>query len=293
MKPLKLYLFLLLIMSQLNQSIAGENKKDYLITITTKFGEMKAILFDNTPMHKENFLKLAGEKYYDSLLFHRVINHFMIQTGDPASKGAAPGVQLGNGGPSYTIPAEFNPELFHEKGAISAARQGDNVNPNKESSGSQFYIVQGKTFDREELLRSRIDLSQLFKYFKLFIDKPENKDLKENIIRLQQEGKMDAVQSLIISKKDEIEKEYSIKLEKPLSEQQIQKYTTIGGAPHLDGGYTVFGKVIAGLDVIDRIAEVKTDSNNRPIEDVTVKISVEEMSKKKITKLYGYQYPEK
>jgi peptidyl-prolyl cis-trans isomerase B (cyclophilin B) len=280
-------------MSILNQSNGGGNNKDYLITITTKFGVMKAVLYDVTPKHKENFIKLAKEKYYDSLLFHRVINHFMIQTGDPESKKAAAGIQLGNGGPSYTIPSEFNPELIHEKGAIAAARQGDNVNPDKESSGSQFYIVQGKIFSLEDLLRNRIDLNQLYKFFKQFIDKPENIVLKENVIRLQQEGKMDSVQSLIISKKDDVEKEYSIEVDKPLTDLQKKKYTTIGGTPHLDGSYTVFGKVISGLDVIDRIAEVKTDSNNRPLEDVMINITIEEMSKRKITKLFGYQYPEK
>jgi len=280
-------------MAVLIQSNGSDNKKDYLITIITKFGEMKAVLYDITPKHKENFLKLAKEKYYDSLLFHRVINHFMIQTGDPDSKGAAPGILLGNGGPSYTIPAEFNPELIHEKGAIAAARVGDNLNPKKESSGSQFYIAQGKVFTRDELIRSRIDINQLYKYFKLYLDKPENSDLKENIIRFQQEGKMDSIQSLIISKKDVIEKEYSVDVDNSLNDIQKQKYTAIGGTPHLDGEYSVFGKVIAGLDVIDKIAEVKTDSNNRPVEDIMIRVSVEEMSKKKITKLYGYQYPEK
>lgn len=187
------------------------------IVIETNYGKMTLALYDNTPMHSDNFVKLVKEGYYNEQLFHRVINNFMIQAGDPNSVNAKPGVMLGTGGPSYTIPAEFVPEYYHKKGAISAARQGDNVNPNKESSGSQFYIVQGKTYSRPEL---------------------------------EQWVKRGA--------------------HLPFSKEQIQEYSTLGGTPHLDYSYTVFGELIDGLDILDIIASQRVDQNNRPIADVKI-----------------------
>ncbi len=292
---MKSYKFILITVFQLSlflTACSGGGKKDYLITIKTKFGEMKAILYDATPKHKANFIKLAKEGYYDSLLFHRVINQFMIQTGDPNSKGAAPGVKLGNGGPSYTIPPEFNPNLIHQKGAIAAAREGDNINPKKESSGSQFYIVQGKVYTLDELKATRINYNELYKDFNDYVRKPENKALFDQAVELQKENKIDSLRNLILSKKDAMAKEYDVNFDLPLSDLQIQKYTTVGGVPHLDGNYTVFGQVIDGLDVIDKIAAVKTDANDRPIDDVMLTVTVTEMPRKKITKLYGYHYPD-
>ena len=177
-------------------------------------GDIKLKLYEETPLHRDNFIKLVNSHYFDSTLFHRVINNFMIQGGDPDSKRAASGAMLGNGGPSYTIPAEFVPALIHKKGVLAAAREGDMVNPQKASSGSQFYIVQGKVFTTEEL--------------------------------------------------DMLSK----RMGKSFTEEQIKTYTTIGGTPHLDGNYTVFGEVISGWDVIDKIAAVATDQNNRPKEDI-------------------------
>ncbi len=292
MKMLKIYLLVFIQLGVFLQACSDNSRKDSLVTIKTKFGNMIAILYDETPKHKENFLKLAREGYYDGLLFHRVINHFMIQTGDPNSKGAPQGGPLGVGGPGYTIPAEFNPAFFHLKGAIAAARQGDNVNPAKESSGSQFYIVQGRVFSMAELMVNRTDVGGLNKFFNNYIQLPENKALLEQAIQLQNERNMEGLQNLILSKKDELEKKYSVDFDMPLSEQQIEKYTTIGGAPHLDGAYTVFGQVIDGLDVIDKIAEVQADSRNRPVEDIVISITVEEMSCSEITRRYGYVYPE-
>jgi peptidyl-prolyl cis-trans isomerase B (cyclophilin B) len=210
------------------------SKKDYLITITTSFGEIKLVLFDQTPKHKQNFIKLASEGFYDSLLFHRVIKDFMIQGGDPTSKHAAKGQQLGDGDVGYTIPAEFNEKIFHKKGVIAAAR--DN-NPQKASSGCQFYIVQGRKFTDDAMFT-----------------KAE-----------QRTGHK-------------------------IPEDQKQVYRTTGGVPHLDMNYTVFGEVIKGLEVLDKIAAQATDSHDRPVENIMMKISVEKMSKKKITKLYGYTF---
>ncbi|GHB57143.1 peptidylprolyl isomerase [Persicitalea jodogahamensis] len=215
------------------------SRKDYLITLTTEAGAMQIILFDKTPLHKANFLKLAEENFYDGLLFHRVIENFMIQGGDPNSRNAAEGVALGNGSVGYRIPAEFRPDLFHQKGAIAAAR--DN-NPEKESSGCQFYIVQGR---------------------RLMGD-----DLEKQLARAPRESS-DPRQA---------------------TEAQKEVYRTIGGSPHLDGNYTVFGQVIDGLAVIDSIAARPRDARDRPLKDVTMQVSVKKMRKKKITKKYGYRF---
>jgi cyclophilin family peptidyl-prolyl cis-trans isomerase len=188
------------------------------IEIITDKGTMIARLSDSTPLHRDNFLKLVKEKYFDSVLFHRVINRFMIQSGDPDSKHAKPGAELGNGGPAYTIPAEFRTTLFHHKGVIAAAREGDDVNPKKESAGSQFYIVQGKKFTGAGL--------------------------------------------------DSLET-YRLHGRKIPSDQRAA-YETIGGTPHLDQNYTVFGEIVSGLNVIDSIAIVKTDSNDRPLQDLRI-----------------------
>lgn len=292
MKVIQAVLVIMLQLGVFLEACSDGNKKDYLITIKTPFGEMKAILYDATPVHKQNFIKLAKEGYYDSLLFHRVIKGFMIQTGDPESRKALQGQKLGNGGPGYTLPAEFNPNFIHEKGAIAAARLGDNVNPKKESSGSQFYIVEGKVFSKEELQASRIDYTLLNKYLTIYLQRPENKGLLNQVLELEKGNKLDSLQKLIFSQKDIIAKTYNINPDLPLSNLQIQKYTSVGGAPHLDGNYTVFGKVISGLDVIDKIAAVETDANNRPVKDVAMTVTVEEMPRKKISRLYGYVYPE-
>ena len=190
--------------------------KQELYLIETKYGNMKVKLYDETPQHRDNFKKLVSKNYYDDLLFHRVIKDFMIQGGDPDSKGAPASKRLGAGGPGYTIPAEIG--KLHFKGALSAARQGDNVNPNKESSGSQFYIVHGKKSSDQELdmMSQRTGVTY--------------------------------------------------------TAEDREKYKTIGGTPFLDNNYTVFGEVVEGLDVIDKIAAVQTAPGDRPVEDVTMKI---------------------
>lgn len=191
-------------------------KKQLMVRIETNKGTMTVKLYNETPLHRDNFVKLAKEGYFNGLLFHRVIKDFMIQGGDPDSKNATPEKMLGNGGPDYTIPAEFNPALYHKKGALAAARMGDQVNPKKASSGSQFYIVQGKTFTDQQL--------------------------------------------------DMISMQYGIKF----TPQQRNIYKTIGGTPFLDNNYTVFGEVVNGISVIDKIASVKTGRADRPTEDVII-----------------------
>lgn len=210
-------------------------KKQDLVIIETDFGDMVVRLYDETPLHKANFLKLVDEGFYDSTTFHRVISNFMIQGGDPNSKDNNPNND-GQGGPGYRIPAEFNPNLFHKKGALSAARQGDAMNPEKESSGSQFYVVQGKPMQPNEL------------------------------------GRLESFKGI------------------KLSEEQKRIYTEVGGTPHLDMDYTVFGEVIDGMDVIDKIASVKTNRANRPQKNVYMKMKHIRMKEKKIKKQYGYSF---
>jgi len=271
----------------------AQGKKDYVVTFTTKYGDMVAILYDETPRHKENFIKLAKEHYFDGTLFHRVIKDFMIQGGDPDSKKVKPGEPLGNGGPGYTIPAEFNPKFFHEKGALSAARQGDQINPTKASSGSQFYIVQGKIIPPYEIENLKYDQAKLGMGLRQMMQDPKNKPLMDSLRQLQVANDEDGLQAKIYSLAPRIAKETGINAMKDVSPEKIKAYTTVGGTPFLDGDYTVFGKVIKGLEVIDKIAALPGDASDRPLEDIPVVVKVEELSRAKITKLYGYTYPDR
>lgn len=271
---------------------AKGQKKDFVVTINTKYGDMVALLYDETPKHKANFIKLAKEHYFDSLLFHRVIAGFMIQGGDPNSKKAKAGQNLGNGGPGYTVDAEFNPKFFHKKGALSAARLGDAVNPTKASSGSQFYIVQGTVLTADNADELKFDQEKLNTGLQQFISKPEHQSLRDTLGQLYSSGDTYKLKRKIFSLAPQIEKETGLKISKEVSPEKIKAYTTLGGTPFLDGGYTVFGEVIQGLEVIDKIALEKKNAADRPIDDVMMFVSVTELSKKKITKLYGYQYPE-
>lgn len=224
----KLFYITLLAVSLLVSGVGmSQNKsKQAKVLITTEFGDIKIELFNETPMHRDNFIKLVKSGMYDGTLFHRVIKNFMVQGGDPDSKNAEAGKQLGEGNVGYTVPAEFNKALFHKKGVLAAAREGDHINPEKASSGCQFYIVQGRTFTKEE-----ID--------KMLKEKCKNRT--EKIV---------------------------------YTEEQYETYATVGGTPHLDMDYTVFGEVVEGLDVIDKIAEVKKDRRDRPIEDIKMTIKV-------------------
>lgn len=273
----------------LSYSLTGSaQKKDHVVTIKTKYGDMVAILYDETPKHKANFIKLAKEHFYDSLIFHRIIEGFMIQGGDPESKKAKPGQRLGNGGPGYNVDAEINPKFFHEKGALSAARLSDQVNPTKASSGSQFYIVQGKKMSANEV---KIDPQKFNMAMQQFFQKPENKVYYDTIAQLYQARDAKAYEAYITRLKPIVENQLGTKVEKDVSPELLQAYTTLGGTPNLDGQYTVFGKVIKGLEVIDKIAALPKDPADRPTEDVRMMVTVEELPKSKIEKLYGYKYP--
>jgi len=250
--------------------------KSHEILITTAYGDIRVKLYDKTPKHRDNFLKLAKEGYFDSTLFHRVIEHFMIQGGDPDSKNAKPGVLLGNGGPAYTIPAEIVPEYIHKRGVLAAARESDDVNPLKASSGSQFYIVQGKIFDEKGLDAVEVKVEKRTKQFILFniLHKPENSASLKEFEQFTQRKDSVQLQKLISKFTTEIEARYAQTIPFKLNAEQRKVYSTIGGTPHLDGAYTVFGEVVDGMDVVDKIAAIKTDTNDRPLINIPMHIKV-------------------
>jgi cyclophilin family peptidyl-prolyl cis-trans isomerase len=259
---------------------------DSIVAIKTDLGNILIRLYNETPKHRDNFMKLARSKYFDSLMFHRVIKEFMIQGGDPESKRAQPEQMLGNGGPGYTIPAEINTKYFHKKGALSAARLGDEINPNKESSGSQFYIVQGRTFTENDLKATEEGRNMQIKrsLYNQYLNHPENIALKNKIIQYQNENKIDSLNMINGAAINYVEEEFKKQSVSKFSEEQLKAYSTIGGAPHLDGGYTVFGEVIEGLDVIDKIAATETGNSDRPKTDVRMYVTIpskKELKKKK------------
>ncbi|MEI9921015.1 MAG: peptidylprolyl isomerase [Bacteroidota bacterium] len=259
-----------------------------VVVIKTSYGDIVALLYDETPKHKENFLKLANDHFYDGILFHRVIKDFMIQGGDPDSKNAAPGAHLGAGGPGYTIPAEFVPKYFHERGAIAAARIGDQQNPNRESSGSQFYIVQGTVIPELEL---KVDGGLLMAELRSMYQSGNYQPLFDSLNALAEKRDQKAYESKILSLAPRVEKITGKSVMKAVPEDRLKAYSTVGGTPFLDDQYTVFGKVISGMDVVDKIAAVQT-SDERPVEDIKMTVTVVKMKRKAIEKKYGYKFPE-
>ena len=262
-------------------SFSCKTEKEYLVKFETSYGDMYAVLFDETPKHKENFVSLAQAGRFDSTDFHRVIKDFMIQGGDVFGKEGLPQEDW------YTVPAEIKPGLIHEKGMIAAARMGNNVNPERRSSGSQFYIVQGKVYDRNELV---VDMRLLSETFFKYMQLGSNKELMEKYQQLYQAQEFDAINEMMLAAKSDLESFYNINLEKNMTKQQIDAYTTVGGTPHLDNEYTVFGKVIQGLDVMEKIAAVETGPRDKPLDPVYMKVSVSQLPKSKITKEFGYEF---
>lgn len=262
---MKLFAALLLTISTL--ACQGPKQNVHLMMHTSK-GDMKIRLYDETPLHRDNFIKLAEQGFYDSLLFHRVISDFMIQGGDPDSKNAAPGKMLGNGGPGYTIPAEFDfPNLFHKKGALAAARTGDKINPQRKSSGSQFYIVQGKTFNEEQFTEVEARLKSMKRKW-IFYQTLE--EFKDSLNYYQQQGNQAAIMNLQIKIDGMVEEKVATLAPVSIPDSLRNIYSTIGGVPHLDDNYTVFGEVVEGLEVIDAISNGEKDENDRPKEDVYI-----------------------
>lgn len=236
-----------------------------IVLIETDMGDIKLKLYNETPKHRDNFIKLAEEGFFDGVIFHRVIENFMIQGGDPSTKENATD-SIDDAG--YTIDAEFVPELYHKKGALAAARMGDAENPEKKSSGSQFYIVQGKKFTTEELQQ------QIQQKNKMKETSTVNNMLMERADKLMDEGKNPDFTKLYTEMQDTINSVLKDMKRYEFSKEQTDTYTTLGGTPHLDGDYTVFGEVIEGLEVVDKIAAVKTGAGDKPIEPVRMKIRV-------------------
>ena len=245
-----------------------------MVRISTNYGDIVVRLYDETPEHRDNFLKLAREGYYDSTLFHRVIKDFMIQGGDPDSKGAPAGKRLGSGGPEYTLPAEFvYPQYYHKRGVLSAARQADQVNPERRSSGSQFYIVWGKTYSEKELtqLATQLDGQRGQQIFNELAS--HHRDSIQAMYKAGDQKGLMALQQRLAAETDKLLKATPGFAFTP---EQVKDYTTIGGTPFLDNQYTVFGEVVEGLDVVEKIQSVATGSADRPKEDVVMKVTVEE-----------------
>ena len=247
-------------MKNINDTIQGPE-----VEIKTTMGDIVVKLYNDTPLHRDNFLKLVKEGFYEGVLFHRVINDFMVQAGDPASKGAPAGKMLGAGDPGYTIQAEIDyPRHYHKYGALAAARTGDAVNPERRSSGSQFFIVTGRKVAPQqlEMMMQQSVIPQRQALFTKLAE--ENSDTIRKMLDADDQVGLDKLQQELIKRVEE-----EIPAVSP-SAEMTENYTTIGGTPHLDGQYTVFGEVLSGMDVVEKIQKVETDSNDRPLEDVKI-----------------------
>lgn len=239
--------------------------EDAKVLLHTSEGDIEILLYGDTPKHQENFLKLVKEGYYDGTLFHRVINEFMIQAGDPDSKNAPAGKQLGQGGPGYQIDAEFvYPKHFHKRGALAAARTSDQINPERKSSGSQFYIVTGQKYspDQMEQMEQQMKMGQMQSIFYRIAGQHQTE-----IREMQQKGDREGLQKLQEEIVAQAEKEAG---DVKLTPEQREAYTTVGGTPHLDGQYTVFGEVTKGMDVVEKIEKTKTGASDRPVNDIKI-----------------------
>lgn len=287
--------FLILIFALLTTAACSKQQSndqspgtDEIVKISTEYGDMYVVLYDETPIHKENFIKLVKEGFYDSTTFHRVIPEFMIQGGDPNSKDDIP-FNDGQGGPGYTQEAEFNSDLIHKKGALAAARLGDQQNPQRRSSGSQFYIVQGKPVSALELDQIQEGQNQNAKQIIMrdYIQAPENRSILEALRRNQSAGRIDSVETILKEVEEETLSDYIPKVYSP---EQRELYASLGGTPFLDDNYTVFGEVIQGLDIVDKIAAVETGQADRPVTAVSMTMTIEEMDRDAVEEKFGYTY---
>ncbi|MCM1028576.1 MAG: peptidylprolyl isomerase [Pseudoflavonifractor sp.] len=248
-----------------NESIAP--KEDVIVEMNTSMGPVKLLLYGDTPRHLDNFVKLASEGFYDGLLFHRVINEFMVQGGDPDSRNASSGARLGAGDVDYQIDAEIvYPRHFHKRGALAAARQGDSVNPEKKSSGSQFYIVTGKTYTDAQLdqMEQRLNLNKQKEIFDSLVSARHDSIMAMR--RNRDQAALQALQEKLVAQSAEELAKAPVKF----TPEQREAYTTVGGTPHLDNAYTVYGEVIEGMDVIDAIQKAETDPSDRPLSDIRI-----------------------
>lgn len=268
------FLFMICVLSlseganaQINMAKQMANEKETKVVFETTLGNIVVKLYNETPKHRDNFLKVVNDSVYNGVLFHRVIKDFMIQTGDPSSKTAEAGQQLGSGDLGYTVEAEFvYPQYFHKKGALAAARTGDAVNPERRSSASQFYIVTGKLYSPQqvEMMEQRMGDQKKEDIFRGLV-----RERVDSIRNMQAAGDslgLEELQNELIAL---TEAEYA---KNPLkfTPAQVEAYTTVGGTPHLDGQYTVFGEVVEGMDVVDKIQQAATDPADRPVDDIKI-----------------------
>ncbi len=253
--------------AQVNMDNKMTNIKETKVALETSLGRIVVKLYNDTPKHRDNFLKVVRDSVYNGVLFHRVIKDFMIQTGDPSSKTATPDQQLGSGDLGYTVEAEFvYPKYFHKKGALAAARTGDAVNPERRSSASQFYIVTGKTYSPQQvgLMEQRMAEQKKEDIFSGMV-----RERVDSIRKMQAAGDtlgLEELQNELIAL---TEAEYA-KNPVKFTDEQMKAYTTVGGTPHLDGQYTVFGEVVEGMDVVDKIQQATTGPSDRPIDDIKI-----------------------
>lgn len=272
----QIYIYPLLIVLFSILFLSGKNKNEPLVVIETKYGNIKLKLYNDTPLHRDNFLKLIEDGFYDSLLFHRVISDFMIQGGDPESKHVNSNRNLGLGGPGYTIAAEFRKNHIHKKGALAAARQGDAANPEKQSSGSQFYIVVGNTISEASL--SQVEESRIAKnkskLFEEFLSRDENAEMRDSILSARSANNKELFLSLLNEIERKIEPQILDLDTLKYTKEQIENYMKYGGTPHLDFDYTVFGEVVEGIEVVESIAQIKTNKAARPVEDIIMNIEI-------------------
>ena len=265
---MKKIVLLIIINALIATSCAKRNDLEPEIKFKTTAGNITVRLYAETPKHRDNFLKLIEAGYYDGVLFHRVIADFMIQAGDPESKNAKRNQELGSGDVKYTIPAEIvYPKYYHKKGALAAARQGDDMNPERASSGAQFYFVKGHLYTDVELNKleqKKVDILET----KLFDQKAQS--FQNRIQKYEAENNQEQLEllkdSILYVVKSEIEKKPTYKF----TDQQRNDYKTIGGTPHLDGAYTVFGEVIDGIEIVSNISIAKTGKMDRPLEDIRI-----------------------
>ena len=275
----KIIFIFIALMTMSSMLVAQENKTkkmennsvqatgDVLVDIKTSVGDIRIRLYGETPKHRDNFVKLVKKGVYDGVLFHRVINKFMIQTGDPDSKGAPAGKMLGSGGPGYDIEAEIKyPKFFHKRGALAAARQGDEVNPERRSSGSQFYIVTGRVYNASQLtqMEKQLQMQQQQTIFNGLA--MQYRDSIMNMRRNRDQAGLQALQDELVAKTEAEAAKNPVKF----TQEQIQAYSTVGGTPHLDGTYTVFGEVVEGMDVVAKIEMTPTGAQDRPQEDIKI-----------------------
>jgi len=264
-----LVLFSTLLLTTLVLGSFVKKSDEVEVIMTTSKGELILKLYNQTPIHRDNFVKLINNQFYNGISFHRVIKNFMAQAGDPNSRDPEYAGNLGNNSEGETLPAEIFPSLFHKKGALAAARMGDQVNPEKRSSGSQFYIVQGKKYNRNQLTQMEARINQQLEGNRvgIFLKDSSNKAYMNRVKVCQQNGWMDSLNMVISEIKNIVLKDVD---KFTFSEEQLKAYETIGGTPFLDNGYTVFGEVVSGIDIIDSICTSPTLSGDKPQEPIII-----------------------